>query len=231
MPKTYYTQEEYDMERRIAEALTTVIDNVDRAIGYSFEDTGNKGHYRLIPFNSHRFIELMERVKKVWQTYCKIKLPHPNQYASFLDVGCGIGTKIQLASNLGFEAKGIENNKNYIKFAKKLCYDNNIIDIDGRNYMFYDKYNIIYFYVPNTKEEFEIEMETKIIKDCREGTILLPVSGDFAYFIRYKRKATDIDLLKENHIHLIDHMIYIKCSDESIVKKLQALFMKDNDKD
>lgn len=120
---------------------------------------------------------------------CNMMYKYGRESFRFLDVGCGIGTKVALASKL-FDAYGIEHDKNYAKVAKKLTKKKTFFNFgrfstkeeksrikvaDAMKFPNYGQFNVIYFFRPLSKDDTQTELETKIFKDAREGTLIIPI--------------------------------------------------------
>ena len=93
--------------------------------------------------------------------------------ARFLDVGCGLGNKVFLARELGFDAYGIEVNKAYVEFAREFVGSNRIFCQDGITYPDYKTYDVIYFYNPMPARE----LESAIINGARSGAVIYHAIG------------------------------------------------------
>jgi len=99
----------------------------------------------------------------------------------FLDVGCGIGNIVTLASAAGFIARGIELNEEYLKIARRLtiCMDRkpyfecaDIITFDK-----YHLYDLIYYYVPIKSPYLQTAFEVHLIKGMKVGAFMLPTGS------------------------------------------------------
>lgn len=101
----------------------------------------------------------------------------------FVDVGCGIGTKVLVARESGFDAYGIEKSLRYVKVAKKLLegYENKnwypkkkdriiLGDALRADYRLYD---VIYFYRPFINHEKQTALEKRIVAHAKEGAIVM----------------------------------------------------------
>lgn len=90
----------------------------------------------------------------------------------FLDVGCGPGTKMQLASHFfGFDAWGVEIDPAMVKEAEKhgqvVCAD--ALKAAPATYAFYD---LIWLYRPFRDPALEDELEKRIMAEMKPGAIL-----------------------------------------------------------
>lgn len=86
-------------------------------------------------------------------------------YPSFLDVGCGLGIKMLLASMKGWLVRGVDKNPEYLKIAKKMsfhlshldddkdCIADRIVEGDLLDYPYYGKMDCIYTYRPINHHE------------------------------------------------------------------------------
>lgn len=66
----------------------------------------------------------------------------------FLEVGCGIGTKMIIATKLGYEVHGIEVREQYAAVAKHLCPEAKVEIADARAYDDYRSYDVVFSYRP-----------------------------------------------------------------------------------
>jgi len=115
----------------------------------------------------------------------------------FLDVGCGIGTKMLLASS-AFDVYGIEVRNKYIQVAKTLGMEQ-VFELNALDFCHYCDFDVIYFFTPIRNKELEKQLEIKIYTDAKDGAIIIPFgkklnwdelpnverSGDL-YFKRHK---------------------------------------------
>lgn len=120
---------------------------------------------------------------------------------SFMDIGCGTGNILLLASVIGYKATGLEYSPKVYKVATKLCSNNSrgicycypaitppkIIEGDMRKFKNYGDYDVLYYYQPmidNTAmEKFSIElckqMKPGAYLICRGTTVLSRDSKGF----------------------------------------------------
>ena len=141
------------------------------------------GAFKYIPLHHDKFIE---------QLCIALGLLLANDSSKklkFIDVGCGIGTKLMLAADISYNivSHGIEINAQYVAKAKKLmecynkkklCGDNvridseNIILGDARKHDF-SPYDILYFYCPMLDTAKQVELEAQLYKTAKEGALIL----------------------------------------------------------
>jgi len=115
------------------------------------------GSYKFIPYNINSFIKLLN-----------------GKSGKFLDVGCGIGDKVLIAKELGFDAHGIEKDEKLFKIAD--IYLPNIQNIDAFDFEDYDKFDVIYAYHPFKDEEKQKALVDLINSKKREDAIFINVS-------------------------------------------------------
>lgn len=93
----------------------------------------------------------------------------------FLDVGCGIGTKVLLASQVGIEAQGIELFPEYVAEAERLGVK--VEQADARSYGRYGEFGIIYINHPLRDIEEEDKLERHIQRQMVPGSVLIAVNN------------------------------------------------------
>ncbi len=156
------------------------------------------GIYDFIPLCPSVFLSDIDFAKSLFDSDVRIK---------FLDVGCGIGTKLVLASGpFNYNVDGIEINKKYVdfynnKFSKFLFPFENapkIFHADGRTFERYNEYDVIYFYCPMCKYELQRELEKQIVARAKKGAIII------GHLYKYLEEARNNKLIERvnnlNHI-------------------------------
>lgn len=135
-----------------------------------------KGQYQYIPFEVDRFIEQLSAVRKI--------LGYGGSH-SFIDVGCGIGSKVVLASSLSFKAHGIEITRRYVTIAREVVAKGNMgcvwtqnTDepeiIQGNAFKHdYKPYDVIYFYCPMVDREKQRVLEEHIVNTAKSGAYII----------------------------------------------------------
>jgi len=116
----------------------------------------------------------------------------------FLDIGCGIGTKVMLA-DVFFDAHGLELKEEYLSVAKIIgC--RNVWQADAMEYEGYGDYDILYFYCPFRDDALESNFEKHVYRHMKPGTVLLPMHTVTKWDSRWSdmKKIGDFCYQKEN---------------------------------
>jgi hypothetical protein len=126
--------------------------------------TSDDTQYKWVPFPCGTFVEIcidaffvlgQDRTKK------------------FLDIGCGIGTKVMLADVL-FDAHGFDINEEYLNLANQIGCKRTFIQ-DAMSYEGYDEYDFLYFYRPFKDDTLEREFEERVYQKMKSGALLAPM--------------------------------------------------------
>ncbi len=88
---------------------------------------------------------------------------------SFVDVGCGIGSKLLIASMFGFQPNGVEIVPEYARIAQRA---GRIIVGDALRQS-YEAFDVVYFYRPFYDGKLEEKLEKHIIKTAKPGAVIL----------------------------------------------------------
>jgi hypothetical protein len=117
-------------------------------------------HYGWSPFGLRKFEELLV-----------LAADRTDAGALFMEAGCGIGTKLYRARQLGLWEYGMDINNNFIKHAREVlgvrAYLGSVREMP------YDKADIVYISRPYKNDEVEVEYETSVHSAMRNGTILI----------------------------------------------------------
>ena len=98
---------------------------------------------------------------------------------TFIDVGCGIGWIVRLARNLGYNAYGIDIDKDLLDLGKKifnLKYP--ILRLANALNYDYSKYDVIYLYHPIFNHSLERELEFRILEQAKKGSIIFAPNNE-----------------------------------------------------
>jgi len=117
-----------------------------------------------------------ELVYKFTQLYNAIrsKSDRINEHIKFLDIGCGIGNIVLLASVAGFYADGLEYNSGIYKVAKQVCkYQMQIFRGDMRKFRHYKEYDVLHYYQPISNGPEMEKFAYKLAKDMKPGAYVI----------------------------------------------------------
>lgn len=104
--------------------------------------------------------------------------------ARFLDVGCGAGGKVLIASGLFAEADGLEYDPGYVAVAGRLLGTpraprTRVFAGDALAYEGYGAYDVIYFYAPMREPAKLRALEERIAALARPGAVLVSPYDEF----------------------------------------------------
>jgi len=136
------------------------------------------GHWDYVCYGFKAFLQHLEEAHKILG----------NNKAKFIDVGCGLGSKVHLAG-LYFDSYGIELNQKYCKVAKEINTPRKFFkygryeDLDGKNRIFkkdaltfdYNPYDVIYFFRPLSEQPLQEKLEGRIFETAQPGAIIIPI--------------------------------------------------------
>lgn len=166
-----------------------LVDNLLYSLENTLADLGSKkeqkkhedkGAYVYIPWSHKAFCAALEIVKNLRNDV--------DTALKFIDVGCGIGSKVFLADRAGLDAYGIEMHPKYVEAARKLLIvgrhayyqradeklSSHIIHGDGRKHN-YSPYDVIYFFNPMRNQELEKQLEERIFATAKPGALILAI--------------------------------------------------------
>lgn len=164
----YYRPSEVDrnVELDLEEILSTGLGDIsiflrryyelEFTVGQVFADT-DEFCYPNASFSVLQFIAQLRLIK----SRC-------DQTTRFLDVGCGLGSKVGIALSLGFDAYGIEINPYYAAIASEHVGTNRILCTDAVGFCNYANFDVIYFYNPMVSDD----IEQAIMANAKMGTIV-----------------------------------------------------------
>lgn len=90
----------------------------------------------------------------------------------FLDVGCGIGTKLLFMHYLGWQVAGIERHPPYAHAARLLVPEAEVTPLDAFDVESFDA-DIVYAYRPCIADDLQERLEDHIIRRMPPGSVLL----------------------------------------------------------
>ena len=139
-----------------------------------------KGCFEYIALDSKQFLREMHKARTILNV-----LEPDDDEGRFLDVGCGVGTKVILANQIFSHASGLEFDKAYHKIASSLAESGmawgcEFIQSDAMKFDRYDEYNVIYLYRPMRDATKQTRLEKRIAKECCEDTLIVAHLCEFA---------------------------------------------------
>ena len=89
----------------------------------------------------------------------------------FLDIGCGIGTKLAVMHALGWTVAGVEKRKRYVNAAAELVPEAVIVHADVLDVDRFDA-DLVYMYRPAVADELESRVEAHVLGRVTPGSVL-----------------------------------------------------------
>lgn len=223
--------------RKIFSNFITVMrafDILEREVAHPLHDVeiinggemSNRGRYKYIPLSIETFLSSIDVAKQVIDLYFPVGKQVRKK--KFLDVGCGIGTKLLLAGSQ-FETFGLEINSKYAEMARQLvdigystcdCKDDkdcgfrhaktHIFEGDALKFNRYDEFDVIYFYRPFQDDRKQRRLEAQIIEQAKEGAVVLAfMSSIFGWD------------MKLAHFKPITNNVFVKTTEETVAKRIR----------
>ena len=104
--------------------------------------------------------------------------------SAFLDVGCGVGHKILLAGEMGYDAYGLEIVNGYIEEGRKLLQlfgvekaRQRFIGGDALEYNDYNRFRVLFCSRPFVDDELQKQLQDRIVSQVRPGTVIILPNG------------------------------------------------------
>lgn len=95
----------------------------------------------------------------------------------FIDIGCGLGTKVILACSL-FDAYGIDYDQKHVEKAKALGL-NRVGQADALTFDKYDLFDFIFYFRPIFDKDKYNQLEGMIYKSLKPGALVAPMFSEF----------------------------------------------------
>lgn len=124
---------------------------------------GDDDHFDLHALPSLEFLRGMEEL---------------GEPTTFLDLGCGVGTKLLLAHWLGWEVTGVERHPDYADAARRLVPEADIHVGDAWTWQGLDHFDVVYSYRLVVDLERQHELNRSIIKRMRPGATYFCAGSD-----------------------------------------------------
>lgn len=101
----------------------------------------------------------------------------PPEGFRFLDVGSGIGTKMVLASALGYAVTGVELRPEYAEASRELCPEAEVVCADAFEWSGYGTADVVYSYRPCLDLEDQAGLTKRIVAEMKPGALLFLAGG------------------------------------------------------
>lgn len=88
----------------------------------------------------------------------------------FLDIGCGIGTKLALMHVLGWQTAGIDRCEHYAAAARELVPEAEVRTVNAFDIDCFDA-DLVYMYRPAVSDELESKLEEHVLERVAPGTV------------------------------------------------------------
>lgn len=263
MPQTIYTKKEYENIKKDTDNYSMLLDCIARSLSEAcreehiigkeklkvnnkLEINGNQC-WQYIPTMPTSFYNILSKVKN----YMKKEKIIGSGYCTprFLEPGCGVGFNLMIANRLGFDSTGLEYSDKVIGIGKQIFSNSKIIKNDIMKYTDYDKFDVIFYYMPlvDTDHSYNYDGKKKpkinplktfdnlVMKNLKPNGII--ISKEHKLFDSYNQKTGDHDkltfeiddkyVLKE--IELGEFDVYIKVEKDRAKKVKQMRDTKKED--
>lgn len=128
------------------------------------------GRFNFVPFPCGVFVDIL--------TEAYDYLGHDSS-KKFLDIGCGIGTKVILACSF-FDAYGIEFNEKDVEKAKILGL-NRVGNCDAMAFDNYAIFDVLFYYRPFFDQELYGQFESMIHQKMKPGALVAPMDTEYKW--------------------------------------------------
>lgn len=109
----------------------------------------------------------------------------------FLDVGSGIGTKLALASEMGWEPHGVEFRAQYAAMTSYICPEASVAQMDARALTTYGTFDLVYAYLP-LRGPLMLGLVAEITRQAKATAVLFLPETDDLGGLGWKRAADAI---------------------------------------
>lgn len=100
---------------------------------------------------------------------CAPLVPKPTDEVRFLEVGCGLGTKCEIARLHGLKAAGFDLKREYVDLAREIFQDGQFDEGNALEFD-YSTYDLVYYHVPFFEDAMLFQLEVRIL-------LQLPIKG------------------------------------------------------
>lgn len=173
-----------------------------------FEHKGSEGlGFPYIRSSHERFCQVLVRSLDF--------ITRVNDCPRFLEVGCGLGTKCEIARLHGFDATGIDIDSRYVNLARRLFSSNSFLEANALEFD-YSKQDLIYYHTPLASDVLMAELEQRILGTMSCGSLLCVTR----FTENLLRNLSNTDELTNRWRH---SLVLVKLDDEGRLDGLQKM--------
>lgn len=192
-------------------ALAEVVARLDGVLGDVPQSrlARDAGAHRYIRYNLPAFLSKLHLARRL------VAARDAGARTRFLDVGCGIGTKVVLAARYFSEADGLEFDAHLLRAGARLMERERpgtcrLLEADALTFGEYNRYDVIYLYRPFRDSARQEALEERVAAQARVGAVIIGALCDFAR------------LADRFHLHPAGEDVYIKDPRHARVRGLLA---------
>ena len=158
---------------RMREAvLSDAFMTLEHAVNGTEQSEAMRGYgFPFIPFDPARFVAALQAAWRILAVLGRA------QEARFLEVGCGAGSKLQIAGAFFAVADGIELDAGYVARAAAIPNPGTavrrVFQADALAFERYGEYDAIYSYAPPELPDMQNALERRIHEQARDGTVII----------------------------------------------------------
>lgn len=161
--------EDSNMDPDHLKKFAEMVHCLEIAVGRALSHKANDAYYNNISLGYSRFmVGLNAALDLIEQRRGKLKK------LKFLDVGCGLGTKMLLAKNHGLIPYGIDTNPKYLEVVREMEMECEMAD--ALTFEKYADFDLIYWYIPIRDRPLMEQLEDRICAEANENAVLFPGS-------------------------------------------------------
>lgn len=178
-----------DTTSRLLTQLSRVYQNEIRRNEKRLRAHDKRGHYTYIARITEDILSMLIPIRQHFDRMRKA----PSRI-KFLDCGCGIGNVVLLARGLGFDAYGIEYDKETLAYGKNLfkklgqdparLFQGDLLEFDG-----FDEYDVLYLYCPMVDSRKQRIFQDRLLIGAKVGALITGCSYQNFNHLASKKKA------------------------------------------
>lgn len=141
---------------------------------------------------------------------CLEVMRQPSRTVRFLEVGCGLGTKCEIARLHGMQASGLDLNPEYVALADRIYFNCTFLHANALEFD-YREFDLVYYHVPFFEDSLLFDLERQILSQ-------LPIQG--VLFVT--RVSASLQQALQEKAALKSSLGKVHCGSELDVRRIQA---------